>query len=128
MRFKSSFQILAEISSICYQHQRSTCWKLTTALGKKIFLRVCGMGLYQSWYNLFGYCVLHGNWVRDGCDDYIICTTNIFIQISLEFRKWLGYNDFICEDPTVFISSNSILYFYIVHFCLQRLIHYFASI
>ena len=42
----------------------------------------------------FGYCVFYGNLVLDGCDDYIICTTNLFIQISLELKKWLVYKDF----------------------------------
>ena len=43
----------------------------------------------------FADCALYGNWVLDGCDDYIICTANWFIQISLEFNKWLVYKDFI---------------------------------
>ena len=38
--FKSSFEILAELLSKCYQHQRTTCWKVTTAWGKKIFSSV----------------------------------------------------------------------------------------
>ena len=45
-------------------------------LGQKGFLRVCGMCLSHVWYFLFAYCVLNGNWVLHGCDDYIICTTN----------------------------------------------------
>ena len=35
--FKSSFQILGELLSKCYQHQRTTCWKKTTDWGKKFF-------------------------------------------------------------------------------------------
>ena len=35
--FKSSFQILAETISKCYQHHRTTCWILTTTWSKKIF-------------------------------------------------------------------------------------------
>ena len=83
------------------------------------------MCLSHIWYNHFGYCVLYGTWVLDGCGDYIICTTNWFIQRSLEFRKWLVYNDFIFKDTkllsklpwpsrkqsTIFISSNSNLAF-----------------
>ena len=37
LNFKTSFQILAELISKCYQHQRTTCWKMTMAWGKKIF-------------------------------------------------------------------------------------------
>ena len=70
---------------------------MTTAYGKKIFVRVCGMCLSHICYYLFGFCVLCGNWVLDGCDDYIICTTYWFIQISLEFWKWLVYKDFILK-------------------------------
>ena len=57
--------------------------------------------------------------------DSIICTSNWFIQISLEFRKWLVYKDLILKDTkllselpwpltkqsTIFISSNSKLVF-----------------
>ena len=77
------------------------------------------------WYYLFAYCVLHGNWVLDGCDDYIICTINWFIQIPFDFRKWLVYKHFLLKDTKkivklpwpsrkqspIFISSNSILAF-----------------
>ena len=48
----------------------------------------------HNWYNLFADCVLYGNWDLDGCVDYIICTTNLFIKSSLEFRNWLVYKDF----------------------------------
>ena len=79
------------------------------------------MCLSPVWYYLSGYCVLYGNWVLDGCDDYIICTTNWFIQISLEFKEWLIYQDFVLKDTellsklpcpsrkqsTIFLSSNS---------------------
>ena len=79
------------------------------------------MWLSHIWYYLFGYYVLYGTSIVDGCDDYIICTTNCFIQISLEFRNWLVYKDFILKDTkllvwisrpsrkqsTNFISSNS---------------------
>ena len=83
------------------------------------------MCLSHNWYNLFGYCVLYGTWVLVGCVDYIIYTTHSFIQISLEFRKWLVYKDIILKDTkllskipwpsrkqsTIFISSNSNLVF-----------------
>ena len=42
--------------------------------------------------------VLSGIWVLGGCDDYINCTANSFLQISLEFRNWLDYKDFILKD------------------------------
>ena len=94
--------------------QRTTC-------RYKDFLRVLGMCLSHNWYNLFAYCILYGTWVLNGCVDHIICTTNWFIQISLEFRKWLVYKDLILKDTkvlsklpwlsrkqsTIFISSNS---------------------
>ena len=35
--FKSSFQILPELLSKCCQHQRTTCWMMTMACGKKNF-------------------------------------------------------------------------------------------
>ena len=35
--FKSSSQILAELLSKCYQHQRTACWKVTTAWSEKLF-------------------------------------------------------------------------------------------
>ena len=106
-------------------YQRTTCWILTMSCGKKIFLRVCGMCLSHVWYYLFGYCLLYGTWVLGGCDDEIICTTRWFIQISLDFRKWLVHKDFILRDikilvylpwpsrtqSTIFISSDSNLVF-----------------
>ena len=67
---------------------------MTMACGKKIFYELFGMCLSHFWYYLFGYCFLYGTWVFGGCDDYIICTTNWSIQISLEFRKWLDFKDF----------------------------------
>ena len=82
------------------------------------------MCLSQVWYYLFGYCLLYGTWVLGGCDDYIICISNWFLQISLEFRKWLNDKDVILKDTillylpwpsrkqcTIFISSNSNLVF-----------------
>ena len=50
---------------------------------------VCGMCLSHFPYYLIGYCVLYGNWAIDRCDEYIICTTNWFIQTSVKFRKCL---------------------------------------
>ena len=41
-----------------------------------------------------------------GCVDYIICTTSWFIQISLEFRKWLIYKDLILKDIRRFIDGR----------------------
>ena len=79
------------------------------------------MCLSHVWYYLSGYCVLYGTWVLDGSDVYIICNTNWFIKISLEFIKWLAYKDFMLKDTkllaqlpwpsrkqfTIFISSIS---------------------
>ena len=106
----------------CYQSVTDNkfmtfCWK--------IFLPVCGMCLSHNWYNLFAYCILYGTWILDGCDDYIICTTNWYIQIPLDFKKWLIYKDFILKDTrllsskpwpsmkqsTILIKSNSNLVF-----------------
>ena len=56
------------------------------------------------WNYLFAYCVLYGNNVLDGCDDYIICTTNWYIQSSLEFRKWLVYEDFSLKYTKLLIK------------------------
>ena len=63
------------------------------------------MCLHHVWYYLFGYCVLHGTWVLDGCVDYIICTTNWSIQISVEFRKWSVYKDFILKDTNILVEE-----------------------
>ena len=83
------------------------------------------MCLSHFCYCLFLYCVLYGTLILDEGVDYIFCTTNWFIQISLEFRKWLVYKDFILKDTkllsklpfssrkqsTIFISSSSNLVF-----------------
>ena len=83
------------------------------------------MCLSNKWYNLFAYCVFYGTWVLNGCVDYIIWATIWFIQISLEFRKWLVYKDLILKDTKItikitmtikktiynFISSNSNIVF-----------------
>ena len=83
------------------------------------------MCLSHNWYNLFAYCVLYDTWVPNGFVDYIICTTNWLIQISLDLRKWLIYKDFNLIDTkllsklpwssrkqsTIFIRSNSNLVF-----------------
>ena len=39
--FKSTFQILAELLSKCYQHQKTTCWIMTTSWGKKKVFYEC---------------------------------------------------------------------------------------
>ena len=118
MIFISSFQIVAALLSMCYREQ-------FYGLVQKVFLRVCGMCLCHHWCNLFGYCLLYGTWVLVGCVDYIICTTSLFRQISLEFRKSLVYKDLFLKDTkllsklpgpsrkqsTIFISSNSNLVF-----------------
>ena len=88
----SSFQILAELLSKCYQHQRTTCWIMSV-----------WHAFVSRLVSSFWFCVLYGPWVLDGCDDYIICTTNCFIQISLEFRKWLVYRDFILKDTKILV-------------------------
>ena len=61
------------------------------------------MCLSYIWYCRFGYCVLCGNWALDGCVDCIICTTNWFIQFSLEFWKGIFYNDFIIKDTNLIV-------------------------
>ena len=89
---KSSFQILANLLSTRYQ--LPTCWIITMACGKKIFYE-CVACVSPTFGTIFiGYCDFHGNWVLDGFVNYIICTTIWFIQISLEFKKWLVYKDF----------------------------------
>ena len=86
---------------------------------------MCGKCLSHSWYYLFSHCVLYVSEVPEGCDDYIICTTNWFLQISLEARNWLVYEGFVFSNTnllielpwpsrkqsTFFISSNSNLVF-----------------
>ena len=58
------------------------------------------MCLSSIWFYLFACCVVYDNRVLDGSDDYAICTTNCFIQNSLDFRKWLVYNDFVLNGTT----------------------------
>ena len=41
---------------------------------EKNFSRVCGMCLSHVWCYVFDYCILYGNWVPDGYDDFIIGT------------------------------------------------------
>ena len=90
---KSAFEIVFSDSRWIFikvlQTSKNNLLEIEDGLGKRIFLRVCGMSLSHVWYNLFGYCVLYGNPVLAGREDYIICTTNWFIQNSLEFKEWL---------------------------------------
>ena len=116
---KPSLQFVAELLS------RKNLCDNEDFLRWKDFLPVCGMCLSDVWHYLFGSCVLYGAWVLDGWDDYIICTTNWFVQNSLEFRNWLFHQDFVIKDTeilvylpwqskkqsTIFISSNSNLVF-----------------
>ena len=93
MLFIPSFQIFADLLPKCYKEQLVGLW-----LGVKRFLRVSDMCFSHVWYNLYTDCVLYGNWVPDGYDDYIICTTNWFIQIPLDVKNWLVFKDFILKD------------------------------
>ena len=116
MIFKSSLQILAAFLSKYYTEQLVGLW-----LGVKRLFESVWHVLSHNWYNLFGYCVLYGTWVLVGCVDYIIFTTNWFIQISSEFRKQLVYKVLLLKGTkllsklpwpsrkhsTFFISSNS---------------------
>ena len=120
--FKSCFQILAELLSKWYKEKRVAKWQLLCVKG--FFMSVWHVFVSQL-VQFFADCILYGNGVLDGCFDYIICTTNWFIQIFLDFRKWLVYKDFVLEDTkllaylswpsrkqfTIFISSNSNLVF-----------------
>ena len=72
---------------MCYQHQRTTGWKMTTTWNKKFLMSVWHMFVSHLVLFFFAYCVLYSNWFLDGCDDFSICTTSWFIQISLEFRR-----------------------------------------
>ena len=95
---KSSFQILTELLSNCCRHQRTTWWIMTMAWGKKFFYECVACVCLTFGTIFFGDCALYVTWFLDGCDDYIICTTNWFIHFSLEFKKWLVYKDFILKD------------------------------
>ena len=70
----------------------------------KIFKPMSGMYLFHVWCYVFGYCVLYGTWVLDGCDNYIICSTNCFLQTSLEFRKWLVYKDLVLRVTKLLVK------------------------
>ena len=93
----------------CYQIvtniQEQPIWKWQQ-LGVKIFSRLCGMCLLHMWYYLIECCLLSGNWAHDECDDCIICTTNWFIQISLEFKEWLVYAGFVSKDTKLLVSLS----------------------
>ena len=56
------------------------------------------MCLSHVWYTIFGYFIPYGNWGFDRSDDYIFCTTNLYVQIHLDFKKWLVFKDFILKD------------------------------
>ncbi len=88
MLLKLSFQIVAELLS------KKNLLDNDDGLGRKDLLRVCGMCLSHFCYYLLAYCIPYDTWVLDACDDYIICSTILFIQTSLEFGKWLIYFKF----------------------------------
>ena len=76
---------------------------MTTSCGKKVFYECVACVCLTFGAIFFGNCVLYGTCVLDGCDDYIIRTTNRFIQGSLEFRKWLVYKDYFLKDPKLIV-------------------------
>ena len=97
---------------------------MTTVWAWKLFYK-CSMCLHHIWYYFFAWCVLYGNWVLDEFGDYITISTNWYIQLSLDFRIWLVYTNFILKgtkllvklpwtsrkQSTVFSSRNWILVF-----------------
>ena len=46
------------------------------AWGKEVFYECVACDCLTFGTTFFGYCVLYGPWILDGCDDYIIRTTN----------------------------------------------------
>ena len=71
---------------------------MTIAWGEKIFYECVASVCLTFGLIFLVIAFLFGIWALDGCDDYIICNTNGFTQISLELQKWLAYNDFILKD------------------------------
>ena len=76
--------------------------------GLEKFFRLCGICLFHIWYYSFGYCVIYGNWVLDGCEYFIICPIYWVKQISLESRKWLIYKDFFNRYQNTSIITMTI--------------------
>ena len=95
--FKTSFQILAVSSSKFYQHQRTTCWKVTAACGFNFCFECVAFVCLTFGIFFIGFCVNYSNWFVDRCKDFIIYATNWFLQISLQCRKLLVYGDFFLK-------------------------------
>ena len=70
---------------------------------KKLFYEYVAEFCLKFGTNSLASCVLHGNYIFDGCDKYIICTTTWFTKICLESKKWLSYKNFISKDTTLLV-------------------------
>ena len=57
---------------------------------EKQILGMCGMCSCQNWYYTFAYGVLYGNWVLDGCDECIICTTYLIFTNLFGIQKMVN--------------------------------------
>ena len=60
--FKSSFQTLAELLSKCCQHQRTICWIMTMAWGKKISYEcvACACFTFCTMFLVIAFCMALG--------------------------------------------------------------------
>ena len=51
------------------------------------------------------YCLVCGNWILDACGEYIIWTTNWFLQVSFEFKGCLFCREYILKDTNLLVST-----------------------
>ena len=96
--FKSSFQMLAELLSKCYQHQWISCWKMRRARVKKIFYEcvACVCLTFGTVFLVIAFFMAIGFLM--GVMTNILSTTYWFVRIPLEFKNWLVYKDFFLKD------------------------------
>ena len=101
MLFKSSFQILADFLTNCYQ--QPTCGKMTTTWCKRFFYEcvVCVCFSFATIFFFIAFLLALGFLM--GVMSTSFALPIFFIQISLEFRKWLVYKDFILKDTKLLL-------------------------
>ena len=82
---KSCCQNLADLS-YALSASKNNLFETDNDWDQKAFLMSVWHLFVSHLLSFFAYCFLYDNWTLDGCDYFIICTTNWFIQICLEFK------------------------------------------
>ena len=77
---------------------------MTTFCWKKLFYDYVGHVFVSHLVLFFAYCILHGNLFPDGCDEFLIWSTNWFLQTSLDFRKWVIYKNFLSKGTKTLVN------------------------